>query len=388
MSKALVSGAIANKAFRGGAVWTRLNWTLGLKKLGYDVYFVEQIEPQSCVDLRGAVTSFMDSENLKYFRTIMHQFGLEKSSALIYDGGKETWGLGRQDLMDVADAADVLINISGHLKLKDLKQRVRCKVYIDLDPGFTQFWHAAGQIGSSIEDHDFYFTIGENIGNSGCCIPTSGIYWHTTRQPIVLEHWPASDQGQRERFTTIASWRGPYGPIAYGNKRLGVKAHEFRKLSQLPKSVNATFEIALDIHEADQKDRELLESNGWKVRDPRLTVSDPVSFRQYVQTSGAEFSVAQEMYTETNSGWFSDRTVRYLASGKPALVQDTGFSEKYPIGEGLISFRTFDEAVIGAKRILDDYPAHCRTARKLAEEYFASDKVLRELAKTVGVAPS
>jgi hypothetical protein len=155
----------------------------------------------------------------------------------------------------------------------------------------------------------------------------------------------------------------------------------------LPDHLPQDFEIALDIHSTEAKDLTLLREHGWHIADPKIVASDPIKFRHYVQTSGAEFSVAQGIYVETNSGWFSDRTVRYLASGKPALVQDTGFSRNYPVGEGLIAFRTLAEAAAGAAQIARDYDSHSKAARSIAEEYFDSDKVLGRLIEEVDVAP-
>ena len=145
------------------------------------------------------------------------------------------------------------------------------------------------------------------------------------------------------------------------------------------------FEIALDIDPADERDLVALRDHGWHVVDPTVVASGPVAFRQYVQASGAEFSVAQGIYVETQSGWFSDRTVRYLASGRPVLVQDTGFSRNYPVGEGLVAFRTMDEAVAGAERIARDYAGHGRAARAIAEAYFDSDRVLGRLLEETGL---
>jgi hypothetical protein len=265
--------------------------------------------------------------------------------------------------------------------------RLRRKAYVDLDPGFTQFWHASGDAGARLDGHDFYFTVGENIGTRSCPIPTGGIRWRPTRQPVVLDHWPVSTEGDRRRFTTVATWRGSYGPVEYGGKIFGLKVHEFRKFIELPERVPHAFELALDIHPAEEKDLDLLDRHGWRLVDPKAAVPDPGAFRRYVQGSGAEFSVAQGVYVETASGWFSDRTVRYLASGKPALVQDTGFGRNYPVGEGLVAFRTPGEAVAGARRIGRDYEEHCRAARALAEEYFDSDIVLGRFVEEAGVAP-
>jgi hypothetical protein len=257
------------------------------------------------------------------------------------------------------------------------------RVYIDLDPGYTQFWHATGNPGPRLEGHNSFYTVGENIGRPHCSIPTAGIRWRPIRQPVVLHYWPECTPGDPLQFSTIASWRGPYGPARYAGTTYGLKAHEFRKFIELPRRVAHQFELALDIHPADQRDLVALRSNGWRVVSPEVVAFGPVAFRQYVQASGAEFSVAQGIYVETESGWFSDRTVRYLASGRPALVQDTGFSRNYPLGEGLVAFRTLEEAVTGARQIAGDYKNHCRAARAIAENYFDSDRVLGQLVDEV-----
>jgi hypothetical protein len=370
----VVSGALANKYRNGGEAWVRLSWVLGLKKLGFSVYFLEQIHPEHCVDANGNVTDFESSVNLAYFKQIIEQFGLSSTGTLVYNNGEQTAGLTYAELLDLAEAADLLVNISGHLALEPLMRRLCRKAYIDIDPGFTQFWHAAGNAGIGLEGHDFYFTIAENIGTPACSIPTGEIYWHRIRQPVVL-------------VTTVASWRGPFGPIQYGGKTFGLKVHEFRKFVELPRQARQTFEIALNIHPADERDLQLLRHYGWQIVDPQEVAADPEEFRRYLQGAGAEFSVAQGIYVETQSGWFSDRTVRYLASGKPTLVQDTGFSRHYPVGEGLVPFRTLEQAVAGAEQIVCNYDRHCRAARSLAEAYFDSDKVLSRLAEEIGIAP-
>lgn len=387
MTLVLVSGAIANKYRNGGAAWTRLSWTLGFKRLGFQVHFLEQLDPGSCVDASGAITNFEDSLNLQYFQQVVEQFSLTDSAALVYGDGEKTWGMSYGEVLDLADGADLLVNISGHLRIAPLIHRLRRKVYIDLDPGFTQFWAASGNPGLNLSGHDWHFTIGENIGTPGCPIPTGGYRWRPTRQPVVLDLWPVAHDACRGRFTTVASWRGPYGRVEYGGKTFGLKVHEFRKFVQMPRKAPGVFEIALDIHPADRRDLRWLRRHGWQIVNPEVVVPDPVAFRGYVQGSSAEFSVAQGIYVETQSGWVSDRTVRYLASGRPALVQDTGFSRNYQVGHGLVPFRTLKGAVSGAAEIMRDYESQCRAARALAEELFDSDKVLGRLIEEVGVTP-
>ena len=383
----VVAGAIANKSFQGGEAWVRLSWILGFKRLGFDVYLVEQIGKAHCVDERGNATTFDRSVNLAYFREVATRFGLGHAAALVYEDGDQIHGLTRGELFAIAEAAELLVNISGHLRWPSLKRRFRRTAYIDLDPGFTQFWQAAGRGGLHLEDHDFHYTIAENIGAPSCAIPVGDIQWRPTRQPVVLEQWSTSAEGSPDRFTTVANWRGSYGPVQYDGRTFGLKVHQFRRFISFPARVPQTCEIALNIHPSDDRDKDQLCRHGWQIVDPTAAAGSPEAFQRYVQTSGAEFSVAQGIYVETQSGWFSDRTVRYLASGKPVLVQDTGFSRNLPVGEGLIAFDTLDDAVVGAQEIARRYSSHCRAAREIAERYFESDRVLSRLVEETGVTP-
>lgn len=378
----VVSGALANKPGNGGAAWTRLSWALGFRRLGYDVRFVEQISPSTCVNRAGVHCAVDDSINLAYFVAVTRQFGL--NATLVVEGEHRTIGGSLEELTDTASSADMLVNISGHLTIDTLKTRFRKRVFIDLDPGYTQFWHAQGLADDRLRDHHFHFTVGENIGLPFCAIPAGDILWRPLRQPVVLDEWPVVESAATPiRFTTIASWRGPLGRVQHGDTMFGVKAHEFRKFASLPSRTAHRFEIALDADPADRGDVELLRGHGWTVVDPVSVACDPNAFRAYVQRSSAECSVAQGIYVETESGWFSDRTVRYLASGKPALVQDTGWSRNLPAGRGVIPFRTLDEAVSGAERIAADYVDQARAARVMAEEFFDSSIVLAPLIATV-----
>jgi hypothetical protein len=381
----VVAGALANKPGNGGAAWTRLSWALGLKRLGCDVYFVEQIDARACTDT-----------TLAWFRHVTRSFGLADTSALIAEedghGVSVGSGVGLKELNEIAEGADLLVNISGHLTLDALKPRFRARAFIDLDPGYTQIWHAQGLAEDHLCDHHAWFTVGENIGRPGCSVPTNGIAWRPIRQPVVLEDWPvytydarASNGNGTMGFTTVASWRGPYGRVTHDGRTLGLKAHEFRKFVTLPAVTGHDFEIALDVDPADRQDIDALRDNDWRVVDPRAVAGDPFAFRRYIQESAAECSVAQGIYVETRTGWFSDRTVRYLASGKPALVQDTGFADTYPTGRGLVAFRTLDEAARGADLIMRDYEAHARAARAIAEHWFDSDRVLTDLLRRMGV---
>ena len=369
----VVAGAIANKPNSGGEAWVRLSWIRGLQRLGLDVRFVEEL---SSADAAAA--------NATYFRTVVDRFGLDEIATLLVDG-EAIVGSTVDDLVTLAQSA-VLVNISGHLSHPRLFPAFRTRVFVDIDPGFTQFWHAAGNAAARVQGHDLHFTIGENIGMPGCSIPTGDIRWRHVRQPVVLDDWPVSGMAEPFRFTTVANWRGPFGPLEHAGRTYGLKVHEFRKFIELPRRSPQRFELALNIHPDEERDIIQLRDNGWKLVDPLDAAGSPDAFRSYIQGSGAEFSVAQGVYVDTNSGWFSDRTIRYLASGKPALVQDTGFGHSLPTGTGLVAFRTLADAVSGVSDILREFDAHRRAARAIAEGYFSSDEVLQRFWAEVGCA--
>ena len=386
MATVVVGGAVANKHRQGGSIWVRMSWAEALRSAGFDVLFVEQIDEHACVDASGAPSSFEKSANLATFKSTMEEFGLSGSSALICPDGPRIEGMEADDLLARAAEAELLVNIGGHLRWQPLLRRLRRRAFVDLDPGFTQIWHAEGRA-IGVDEHDLHFTVGMNVGTSACPLPTGGIRWRAIRQPVMLDRWPQADGSELSRFTTVASWRGAYGPAAWGGHSYGVKAHEFRRFLLLAREVDASFALALDIHAADGSDIDRLGAHGWQLVDPVAAAATTGDFRRFVQGSGAEFSPAQGIYVHTRSGWFSDRTVRYLASGRPALVQDTGFGRHLPTGEGLIAFSTLDEATAGARRLLADYGRHRAAARRIAEEHFAPEHAIRPLLEDAGVSP-
>lgn len=379
MSIAVVAGALANRPRNGGGASVRTTWISALRRLGFDVWFIERID--------GSLLAPdpEDSAPVRYFRQVTEGAGLAGRCALLDDRGDPIVGPDRETLEELAAAAALLVDLGGHLSLP-LRARFARKAYVDLDPGYTQIWHAQGIGGARLGEHDRYFTVGLNVGLPGCAIPVDGIEWRPLPPPIVLDEWPV-EEGGRDTFTTVASWRGPYGRVEHGGRAYELKAHQFRKFIELPARQPLPMEIALDIHPADERDREALAEHGWELVDPAEVAAAPDSYRRYLSGSGAEFSVAQGIYVETASGWISDRTVRYLAAGRPVLVQDTGLSDHYPVGQGLLVFRTLEEAVAGARAIAGGYEAHRLWARRLAEEFFDSDRVLGSFLDDMEVAP-
>jgi hypothetical protein len=387
MPAAIVSGALANKPTNGGEAWVRLSWVLGLRRLGFDVCFVEQLESADCVDSDGGPAEFSASANRAHFDAVVEEFGLDGQAGLLCDGGRESSGLGLAEIRSRAADADLLVNVSGHLRIEEIVSGPRTRLYVDLDPGFTQVWHADEGLGFEIAEHDHYATVGLNVGRPGCPIPDCGIAWIPTFPPVLLDEWPAPPApAGPPRFTTVASWRSPYGQLELDGRTMGLKHHQFRRLIELPERVEgAAFEIALEIHPGDEADRQALEDHGWAIVDPRAVAATPQRFRDYVFASAAEFSVAQGVYVETGSGWFSDRTAAYLASGRPALVQDTAIGAELRAGEGMLTFSTLEQAVSGAERIVADPSSSAGAARCFAEQHLDSDLVLGRLLSTIGL---
>jgi hypothetical protein len=378
-----VAGSLAQRPRLGGHTWVFLQYLLGFKRLGWDVLFLDRLEPEMYMEADGECCSLEDSLNLRYFLDVMGRFGLTEAFSISYNQGQQFIGLARQQVLERVKNSAFLLNVMGFLDDGEVLQSAPKRVFLDIDPGFGQMWRELG-LADLFRGHDHFITIGENIGLSGCEVPTCGLSWITTPQPVVLEHWPVHPAG-REAFTSIVSWRGPFGPIQYQDKTYGLRVHEFRKFAPLPRMGENLFELALDIHAAEVNDIELLTRNNWCLVDPASVAGDPMAYRSYIQNSKAEFMVAKNLYVETKGGWLSDRSLCYLASGNPVLAQDTGLRHRYPSGEGLVFFSTLEEAQAGVEDISQNYARHARAARALAEEHFDSDIVLPRLLEALGV---
>lgn len=381
--KILLSGMIASNPYQGGATWAVLQYLLGLKNLGHEVFFVEPIADES---LRPARSPLASSENAAYFRAVAGEFGLAKSAALLLAGTEETVGGSYEQLRRAASRADLLINVAGMLGDQSLTESIPVRVYLDLDPAFVQLWHDAEGIDMRFDGHTHFVSVGQFVGQPGCTVPTCGLEWIKTLQPVVLELWPVNERVSYDGLTTIANWRG-YGSIEHGGVFYGQKAHSLRQFIDLPTLTEEKFFLALSIHPEETRDLEALRSHGWNLLDPARVAGSPAAYRQFIGESRGEFGVAKSGYVNSRCGWFSDRSVCYLASGKPVVAQETGFSEFLPTGEGLFAFETSEDVLAAIQSVNTCYAQHAAASRALAEEYFAADRVLPRLLRNVGVAP-
>lgn len=377
-----IAGSLAQKPGHGGHSWVFLQYLLGFKRLGWRVLFLDRLEPEMCHDQSGAQCELTNSFNLKYLDEVMRAYGLEDSYALL-QGRDSRVGLPRRKVLERVRDAPFLLNVMGFLDDEEVLAAARKRVFLDIDPGFPQIWRALG-LADLFKGHDQHVTIGLNMGHPECSIPTCGIDWITTAQPILLDRWPVCRSTKGAKITSVASWRGPYGPLEYKGRTYGLRVHEFRKFASLPATAGQPFELALGIDPSEKKDLALLAEYGWSLVDPLEAAGDPALYQSYIQRSKAEFMVAKNLYVDSGSGWFSDRSICYLASGKPVLAQDTGLGGHFPVREGLLLFSTLDDCCRAVEELDRNYQRHSAAARGVAEEFFDSDRVLNRLLTQLG----
>jgi hypothetical protein len=381
--RVVVAGAIAHAPINGGGyAWAFLQYVLGFRQLGCEILYVEHLDAKDCIDRAWQATSFAGSANVAVFDALVRRYGLSGSAALLQRDGDAYAGLSRREVTEWASGADLLVNLSGRFHLRDVLSAVRRRVYVDLDPGFTQIWQAQYGTDMNLAGHDAYVTVGLNLGRSDCPVPTLGLQWRPLCPPVVRKEWrPAAAVGTS--YTTVADWRG-YAPIEWEGVWYKQKADEFLRLIELPTRTPAELEICLAIH-PDEPDLPRLRANGWHLSQPSEHAADTEAYRDYVRRSRGEFSVAKHGYVAGRTGWLSDRTVCYLAAGRPAVVQETGLRRHLPVGQGLLVFDELDDAVTALAEVERDHAAHAAAAEALAARYFDSDRVLAELLDIAGV---
>jgi hypothetical protein len=375
MKKVIVtSGWGAGYPEGGGPQWLNLHYLAGLRALGFEPFWLDVLGPPR------KDSKLSTEDRIERFRAQCEQFGLQDHWALVYDK-REVFGMSERLLRALCSDCVLLINLSGALQDDELLGRIRRRALFDLDPGFTQIWAHDWDMG--IRKHNLFFTVGLNVGGDDFPIPLQGIEWQTFLPPVALEYWPTQTDANAECFTTVGQWRGQ--AAVWNGETYWPKREEFLRFIDLPRKTPQPIELALLIHESETEDLAALRGNNWRLVDPHQVARGCDGFRSYIQRSRAEFSVAKNGYVKTRSGWFSDRTVCYLASGRPVLVQDTGFRPYLPTGRGLLAFSTMEDAVRGIESVNGDYAAHSAAARKLAEEKFAAPKVLQSILERSSV---
>jgi hypothetical protein len=366
----ILAGGIGRSGL-GGQAWAYLQYLLGFRALGHEVYYLEDCGETSNVwnwDTQEW-TQELDFPSA-YVRECLEPFGF--ADRWIYRTNTASHGMSLQKLNSVCAQADLLITRAIPLwdwrPEYDLPKR---RIFIDVDPGFTQMNIAGGDQGfaDAIGHCERLFTLGQRFGAPDCLVPSTGRQWLKTLPPVELSEWPYAESGTH--FTSIMRWDG-FQDSNFEGKTYGQKDQEFSRFINLPKQTSQRFRLALN-------GPETLAEFGWEIVPGEIATRTPDAYRQFIQHSRAEFGVAKHGYVKMRGGWFSDRSVCYLASGLPLLIQDTGLSDWLPVGEGAVPFDDLSGILRGIERINSNYAHHRRAARDLAEKFFCTRKVLPRL---------
>jgi GT2 family glycosyltransferase len=370
-----------------GVVWQNLHYLLGFERLGYDAYYLEA-HGRTPSMLMAPADEDASGRAAAFIATIMRRFGLSDRwafRALHADG--RCFGMTEGRLARLLSSAELIVNLHGGTEpLPEFSATDRF-VYVETDPVQLQLELADGYRASYefLEAHSAFFTFAESYGSDQCLLPVSDRFrFETTRQPVLADLWQTAKPPAHDRFTTIGNWSQPWRDVSMnGSVYTWSKDQEFKKVLDLPARLGGRLELALSSFE--DADRDLLEANGWRVIPAMSFSTDLVAYRDYVAGSAGEFTVAKDQNVRLRTGWFSDRSATYLASGRPVITQDTGFGEAIPTGEGLFSFSTAEEVVEAVERIDRDPEQHRRAARDLAVEYFAAEAVLGKMLVHMGM---
>jgi hypothetical protein len=354
----------------GGSLWVSLNWALGLKALGCEVVWLEQAAPDSPPEQLAA-----DMAGLKQR---LAPYGLADSVAVCASGDASLGAEVTKSCLDVEATtdADLLINLGGKIEPATVA-RFRRSALVDIDPGLMQLW--ISESGQPIAPHDAYFSIGETVGTSDAMFPDCGVEWQFTPVPIHVPEWPLSSADQTAPYTTVTSWWGWWEDF-HGEVFNNEKRTTFMDYLALPGRSPSELELALALWEhRDHEDVRLLEANGWRVKHAFDVSATPDSYRSYIRGSRGEFSCAKPSCMRLQNAWISDRSLCYMAMGKPAIVQHTGPSHILPDAKGLFRFRNMEEAVRALEMSESDYDHHGREARALVQEHFEATKVVTRI---------
>jgi hypothetical protein len=369
-----------------GVTYQFLHYLIGLRKLGYDVYYIEDsgrwIYDPVLNDMSLDVTGNLEMV-VPYLQA--HGFGDRWAFRGNYPDGK-CYGMTEAQILQLYQDADAFLNVTGAQEIRDEHRAIKRRIYVESDPFASQVKVAKGDQGmiDMLAAHDAHFSFGENLGAADCETPIEKFKWLRTRQPVAVELWNDGSPPGGAAYTTITTWHNKNKNLEWhGDTWYWTKDREFEKFLDLPQHRPLLkFELATSVDEAVQK---LLRDHGWRQTGSVEISRDANLYRQYIQRSRGEFTVARDQYVRPNTGWFSDRTACYLAAGRPVLTQETGFSKFLPTGKGLFSFKTMDDILAAVDAIESNYAGHCRAASEIAQDYFAAEKVVGSLMERAGL---
>jgi hypothetical protein len=368
-----------------GVTYQFLHYLIGLRRLGYDPYYIEDsgryVYDPRIIDLTPDAGG-----NIAAVVPILEAHGFADRWAFrgSYPGGR-CYGMTEAEILRLYREADALLNVTGAQEIREEHLACRRRIYVESDPFAAQVGVIQGNAATiaALAAHDTHFSFGENLGAADCGVATERFRWLPTRQPVVMDLWDSPSVRPGDAYTTITTWHNKGKTIDFqGDRYYWTKDREFKQFLDLPQRRRATFELATMV---DADVLALLKRYGWRQVDSAAISADVDQYRSYIQQSRGEFTVARDQYVRPNTGWFSDRSVCYLAAGRPVITQETGFSKYLPTGKGLFGFRTMDDILAAVDAIESDYAASCRAAREIAAEYFAAEKVISSLMERAGL---
>lgn len=370
----------------GGMAWSDLQYLASLLASGHAVAYVEDSDDYpSCYDPVTNQTTTDPAYGLAFADDAFRRVGMQDRWSY-YDAHTHTWhGPLASRGPALFKGVDVLLNLAGVNPLREWAMDAPVRLLVDQDPGFTQIRNLQSpERAAFTRAHNAFATFAENLGHPDCSVPDDGVPWRATRQPVIASAFPVTDGPAEGRFTTVMQWES-YPAVEFEGASYGMKAASFQSYLDMPSRTDARLELALG---APRETRDRLEKAGWVTIDPRGVTRTPGTYEEYVRGSKGEFGIAKQGYVSTRSGWFSERSLAYMANARPVVIQDTGFSRVLPTGVGVVPFSTPEEAVDGLRSVEADYRRHCKAARDTVEEHFDGRKVVKSLLEDADRKPS
>lgn len=381
----IVTGLVGQYPF-GGVIWDYVQYVLGFQALGHDVYYLEDTGVWPYDPIKETITEDCTYQ-VEALGRIMDFFKLGDRWIYRNAADGKFHGAGEKLARDLIKNGDLLVNVSTASWFTDYEVGVKHQMFLDGDPMFTQIGMQdpdKGDYTKRLRNHDSHFSFGLKLNDADCLVPPTGIHWKKTLQPVALDWWPYEKAAPLDRFTTVMNWAS-YKPKVWQGKEYGQKDIEFLKFADLPLHTPQPMVIAMGQGIGRKRPTEMLLEKKWTILEPDQVLPDHLTYRDFLRQSRGEWSIAKHGYVAGHTGWFSCRTACYLALGRPAVVQDTGWTDHLPHGEGLLAFNTLDEAVQGIASINGDYEKHRRAARAFAEKHLDARIVCQDLIDQAGI---
>ena len=379
----IITGLVGQYPF-GGVIWDYLQYLLGFRSLGHQVLYLEDSGAWPYDPVAGTITDDC-SFALQSLHKIFTDFDLAESWVYRNGADGKFHGSGEKIAREWLRHGDLLVNVSSAGWLRDYDLRVGHRMFIDGDPMFCQIGLLDGSnplYAGRLRDHDSHFTFGLSVGQPDCPVPVDGITWRPTVQPIALDQWPVIPVSNDAPWTTVMNWAS-YKPKVWEGRTYGQKNLEFNRFRDLPSKTSVPLRLAMGLGVDGQRPAQELRQIGWDLVEPQEVVPDHRAYRSFLTNSRGEWSVAKHGYVEGRTGWFSCRTACYLAAGRPAVVQETGWSRHLPSDRGVLPFTNLDEAAEGLAKVTRNYSEHSKAAREIALEFFDAKKVCQKLLRQV-----